>query len=114
MIAATIAGMIAGSAALADDGVMASRFGNTTVITNANGNVSKVYYNPDHSFIAEDPKLGIHGTWEVHGDTLCLTFTAHAPPGRPNPECDPVAPHAVGDVWTVGGMTVTIAKGIVP
>lgn len=100
--------------AFADDSVMASRFGNTTLVTNSNGRVSKVYYNADHTFTTEDPKLGIHGTWKVEGSTLCVTFTAHPPKDIPNPECDPVAPHQVGDSWKVGDATVSIAKGIVP
>jgi hypothetical protein len=103
---------VSGAKAQDQDDVMATRYGNTTVLTDAHGNVSYVYYNADHTFKASRGWFSVGGTWKVEGGTLCLTFDIPVP-GLPNPDCNPVVPHKVGDSWKGGGSTVTLVQGIV-
>jgi len=106
------------SAALADDSVLASRFGNTTIATDPTGAQTKVYYNADHTFSAKIVGQTVNGTWKVDSGTVCLTYanTANLPATIPNPTCLPVAAHNVGDTWTAGEgamkRTITLVKGI--
>jgi hypothetical protein len=106
------------TAASADDSVMASRFGNTTLSTDASGVKSKLYYSADHTFTAKVGDQSVSGTWKVDGGTICLTYSAGAslPPTMPNPTCLPVVAHKVGDTWTTGEgamkRTVTLVQGI--
>lgn len=108
------AAFLAVSAARADDDVMASRYGNTTVLTDADGGVTHVYYNADHTFKAAKGWLSVKGTWQVDKGTICLTFDITVP-GVPNPDCNPVVAHKVGDSWKSvdGKVTVTLVQGIV-
>lgn len=98
------------SVALADD-VMASRYGNTTVTTDASGVQSKIYYNADGTFTGKQADQGFNGTWKVDGGNICLTF-AQPVPGAANPTCLPVAAHKVGDSWKAGDRTVSLVQGI--
>ena len=103
------------SAAFAADDVMASRYGNTTVSTDAKGVQTKVYYKDDHTFTAKQGTQETKGTWKVDNGTICLTYATPLP-GMPNPLCVPVVTHKVGDTWTTGEgdtkRTVTLVKGI--
>jgi hypothetical protein len=114
----TAAAMMLAGAAMADDSVLASRIGNTTISTGADGTVVKIYYNADHTF---GGKLGAQtagGTWVLNGNTVCLTYTSPTPlpMGLTNPVCVPVTAHAVGDTWSVGTgdqkRTISLVKGI--
>ena len=98
------------SVALADD-IMASRYGNTTVTTEANGVQLKFYYNADGTFTGKQGDQGFNGTWKLDGSTICLTF-AQPMAGAPNPTCLPVAAHKVGDSWKGGDRTVSLVQGI--
>lgn len=102
---------LSATAAMAGDEVMASRFGNTTITTDASGQSSKIYYEGDHSFTGEQGGQQLAGTWAVNGSQVCLTFTSDAPPGYPNPICTPVASHAVGETWQAGPFTVQLVEG---
>jgi hypothetical protein len=109
LIALTIAATP--SAALTQDDIMASRYGNTTV---AKGDHEvHMYYSANHTFTGKVVDVGfdLKGTWAVNGDTLCLTYDP-APPTIRNPQCQPVTPHKVGDSWTAGDRTVTLIQGI--
>jgi hypothetical protein len=109
-----VAGLIAGpSLALAQDDVMASRFGNTIVTHTESGHEVHMYYKPDHTFTGKvvDVDFGLKGTWAVSAGTVCLTYNP-PPPTVTNPVCQPVVSHGVGDTWTVGKNTVTLVKGI--
>ncbi len=103
--------VLAATAALAGDEVMASRFGNTTITTDASGQSSKIYYEADHSFTGVQGEQQLAGSWAVKGSQVCLTFTSDAPPGYPNPICTPVSNHAVGETWTAGPFTVQLVEG---
>ena len=99
IVLAAAAALIA-TGALAGDDVMTSRYGNTTIVKLANGNVLHLYYNADHTWSGTNNGQPMSGTWQVTGDTLCVSF-ANAPAGTPA-NCAPVAPHQVGDSWVVG------------
>jgi hypothetical protein len=105
--------------AFADEDVMASRYGNTTDSTDAQGVHTKLYYSADHTFKADVAGAQVHGTWKVDGGTICLTFVnppANMPSTLPNPTCLPVTAHKVGDSWTTGDgamkRSVSIKPGI--
>jgi hypothetical protein len=106
------------TAALAADDVMASRYGNTTMVTDATGMVSKVWYNADHTFTGTRGSVAFKGAWKVDNSTVCLTYDTPPKMGNttmPNPSCHPVQARKVGDTWTVGEgtnkLTVTLVKG---
>lgn len=111
--AASIA--LAVTAALAADDVMATRYGNTTISTDAKGVETKVYYNADHTFTFKSGAQAGKGTWKVDGGNICLTYETPQP-GVPNPLCLPVAAHKVGDTWTTGEgeqkRTVKLVQGV--
>jgi len=111
MIAAAIAAVP--SLALAQDDVMSSRFGNTTVTHTESGHEVHMYYSADHTFTGKVTDVGfdLKGTWAVDGGTLCLTYTP-APPTVTNPVCQPVVAHKIGDSWTVGKNSATLVQGI--
>jgi hypothetical protein len=108
-------GLVLSAAALADDAVMASRFGNTTISTYANGDQSRIYYRADHTFTVKTQGKILKGTWKIAGMKLCRTLEA-APAGTPPKTCVPVEVRKVGDTWTVGDgadrRTVTLVKGV--
>jgi hypothetical protein len=105
-------------AAVADDSVLASRFGNTTIVTDTAGVQTKLHYNADHTFSAKVGDRTVNGTWKVDGGNVCLTYAnaANLPATMPNPTCLPVVAHNVGDAWTTGEgamkRNVTLVKGI--
>ncbi len=103
------------SAAFAEDDVMASRYGNTTVVTRADGTVIKLWYNADHTWSGDMGGMAVGGTWKVENGTLCVTYNGTLPPGAVNPNCSPAMARAVGDHWSVGEgaakMDATLAAG---
>jgi hypothetical protein len=117
-ILAGSAAVLFASAAMADDSVIASRFGNTTIATGASGQTAKLYYNADHTFTMKTGAQSASGTWKLDGSTVCLTYSSSMPlpPGMTNPTCVPITAHAVGDTWTVGEgaqkRTITLVQGI--
>jgi hypothetical protein len=101
------------SLALAQDDVMASRFGNTTVAHTESGHEVHMYYKSDHTFTGKVVDVGfdLKGTWAVDGSKLCLTYDP-APPTVTNPQCQPIVAHKLGESWTSDGRAVTIVEGI--
>ena len=99
------------SAAYAED-VMASRYGNTTLATDAKGVQTKVYYQADGTLTAKQGDMNYSGTWKVANGQVCLTFKSAAPDGMTNPFCAMVMAHKVGDTWKSGDRTITLLKGI--
>jgi hypothetical protein len=103
------------TSALAGDDVMASRYGNTTVVTMANGSVVKIWYSADHTWTGQVGETMIAGTWKVDDSgQLCVSWN-NPPPGATNPTCSPSPNHKVGDHWTVGEgatqMSATLVAG---
>jgi hypothetical protein len=107
------AAMAVPSLALAQENVMTSRFGNTTVAHTAAGHEVHMYYKPDHTFTGKVVDVGfdLKGTWVINGSQLCLTYDP-TPPTITNPQCQPIVPHQVGDSWTSDGRTISIVQGI--
>lgn len=104
---------------LADEDVMAARYGNTTDSVDAQGIHTKLYYAADHTFKASIADVQVHGTWKIDKGIICLTFVdppANLPSTFPNPTCLPVTAHKLGDSWTTGegamARSVTIKPGI--
>lgn len=110
--------VVSAGVAMADESVIASRFGNTTIATTASGQTVKLYYNADHTFTTKSGTQIVGGTWKLDGSNVCLTYSSGTPlpPGMTNPACVPITAHAVGDTWTVGEgtqkRTVTLVQGI--
>lgn len=102
---------LAVSTATADDSVLASRFGNTTITKDAQGNETHIYYKADGTLSGKQGATSFSGTWKINGGTICLTTTP-AVPNTPNPACVPVSAHKVGDTWTAGPFTVSLVAGI--
>ena len=98
------------SLAYADD-IMASRYGNTTIATEANGTTTKLYYAAGGTFTGKQGTMDFKGTWKIDGDKICLHFATPVP-GYAEPFCPPVVAHKVGDKWKAGGRDVTLVQGI--
>jgi hypothetical protein len=97
VIAFAAATALAG-AAFAD--VMASRYGNTVVITDSKGGVMKLMYDKDGkmSVVMPDGTKGT-GKWALKDGKLCIT--ADQGPTAGKEQCNPVTEHKVGDEWEV-------------
>jgi hypothetical protein len=76
-------------------GTMDNSFGNTIVVTSANGE-ARYHFNADGTFTGVAPGGSqMAGTWTLEGDRLCLI-----PPGGQAPSCVAVAADKnVGDTW---------------
>jgi len=94
------------------EGAMQPRFGNTVIAHSANTEWH-LYFQADQSFSGREIRSGYQtsGTWELDQSILCLKFQ---PPlrGAPNPDCQPVEAHGIGDTWTSAGSTMTLVQGI--
>lgn len=112
IILATAFAALSVTYAFADD-IMASRYGNTTMATDAQGVQTKIYYQADGTLTAKQGDMSYKATWKVDAaNKLCLTFSGMAPKGMTNPFCVTVAAHKVGDTWKADDRTVTLVKGI--
>ena len=99
------------SLAFADD-VMATRYGNTTITTDASGVQTKLYYSADGTFTGDQSGQKFGGTWKLDGSgNICLTFSQPVQ-GAANPTCVPITAHKVGDTWSAGGRTISLVQGI--
>src|SRR5260221_10078781 len=89
--------------AFAADDPMANLYGNTIVSTGGSATI-RTHYRADHTFDFTGWMMFMSrtfkGTWALDGKgNLCRTYVGDAPPDTPNPNCVPVVPHKVGDVW---------------
>ena len=109
ILAATLAAFTV-SLAYAED-IMASRYGNTTIVTDSMGEQTKLYYNADGTLTGKQGGTTFKGTWKLNKGQVCLT-TEPVPQGMTNPFCRPAVARKVGETWKVGDRTVTLAKGI--
>jgi hypothetical protein len=91
--------------------VMASRYGNTTIATDAKGVETKLYYKADGTLTGKQGDLSFTGTWKVAGGKVCL-HTTPTVPGMEEPFCRPVASRKVGDTWKSGDRTVKLVAGV--
>lgn len=100
------------TAAFAGDEIMASRFGNTTITKDGSGNETHLYYSADHTFTGKQGATAFKGTWMLKdAGTICLTSDP-AIPNTPNPVCNPISAHKVGDSWSAGPYTISLVAGI--
>ena len=113
----------------ADDSLISSWIGNTTVVEDWTG-TSIYHYRADHRFRGKDPAgRAVHGTWKIAfsdgapswvgprsfrpspiGPALCLTWTIAPPTSRD--ACYPIEKHAVGETWVQGPYRITILEGV--
>jgi len=89
------------SLAMAADDPMANRYGNTTVVTNAKGEVTKLMYNKDGTMTVVQPDGSkVTAKWAVKEGKLCIT-----PDGGPmagKEQCNPFDPSKkAGDNWEI-------------
>ncbi len=94
--------------------VMSLVYGNTLIIVRPDGRETRSYFNSDHTFTGRIPAFNYlyKGNWntDVNGN-LCRWYTPPLP-GQVNPECLPVAAHAIGDSWTTtGGKAISLVLG---
>jgi hypothetical protein len=96
-LAAVLALGVALIAAPAFADTMQNTYGNTIVVTYANGGQALFFFNEDGSFTGTAPGGSqMAGRYTVEGDQLCLI----SPSGEP-PSCTTVAGDKnVGDTWT--------------
>ena len=87
--------LIAAPAAYAD--TMENSYGNTIVVTYANGSQTLFFFNADGTFTGTAPGGSqMAGRYTVEGDQLCLIS-----PNGQAPQCTSVAAGKnVGDTWT--------------
>lgn len=112
MFAALAATALMATPAFAEDPLMGS-YGNTVTITNAKGEVTRLFVNEDKSYEAKLPGDVLHkGTWAIEGDQICFTLVDPAPPADAKPVCGLVeGGRKAGDTWETGegDQKVTIA-----
>jgi hypothetical protein len=113
-VAAALALMSAEPILAASD-PMAGRYGNTVRITNKEGKITRIYYNPDKSVTVMRPDGNvITGTWAIEGAELCVSASVMLMSVK---RCLPFVPDKKpGDTWTQKGpdgedVTVTIVAG---
>ena len=91
--------------AATDDEIMDTRYGNTTLVHETLG-TSHIYYKQDHTFTGGNWILNVSGKWDISdtkdGKQICLHWDS-TPLGHPNPECDKIEHHNIGDTWTLNG-----------
>jgi len=111
LAAAALAFALSAAPAFAD--TMQNAFGNTVVVTYANGSSAQYQFNEDGTFTGIAPGgTTMRGRWAVEADQLCLI-----PPGGQAPSCLALAADKnVGDSWTQTGssgaeITVTLQEG---
>jgi uncharacterized protein len=94
------------------DDLMRSRFGNTTISRNG-ASEWHLYFESGGNFTGHEIRTNyqVAGTWTVNEGNLCLSFQPQMP-GTPNPDCQPISAHQIGDVWTSAGSAMTLERGI--
>jgi hypothetical protein len=112
IVLATAFAAITVTSAYADD-MMASRYGNTTLVTDAKGVQTLLYYHPGGTLTGKQGDMNFTGTWKVGANNqLCLNFSQPVP-GMTNPTCVTVTAHKVGDSWDGGdGRKVKLVQGV--
>ena len=105
MIAGFAVAAMSASLAFAADDPMASRYGNTVVVSGPDGKeVGRAYYDADHKVVRKMPDgKEIKGTWALDGAKLCVTQVEPAPakPEEAKTCTDFPGAKKVGDSWEV-------------
>lgn len=104
--AVAFAAVLAAGVASAD--TMENAYGNTVVVTYANGAAARYHFNADHTFMLMLPDgSSTSGTYEITGDQICLT-----PAGGERACTGYVGGKSVGETWTqtaTDGSSVTVS-----
>ena len=104
--AVAVAAAMAAGAAFAD--TVQNSFGNTIIVTYANGTAVRYYLNADNTFsIAAPDGTTTQGTYEIAGDQICFT-----PTGGERGCTGYVGDKNVGDTWTqtaTNGSSITVS-----
>lgn len=112
--------VLAATPAFAAEDILAGFYGNTVVST---GGMLEVHthYKPDHTFDFSASMSLISrsgtGTWKIDASGQLCRDIKDPPTGVTNPSCSPIAPHKVGDTWTMtqkdgSTRTLTLKSGI--
>jgi hypothetical protein len=109
---------ICAATAFAGEDPMAGFYGNTIIASGGRSQI-RVHYRADHTFDLVGSMMLMHrtfkGTWALDGKgNVCRAYVGDAPPGASNPQCVPIAPRKVGEVWKVQGdeRTFTLKAGV--
>jgi hypothetical protein len=109
-VALSVAFALIAGVAVAQDDPMVNTYDNTVQVTNAKGEVSKLHFNADKSYVtmAADGAT-VKGIWELAADQsqICYTQTDPAPaPDAKQPACAPfLGKKDVGAKWEQAGTT---------
>ena len=100
-ILAVAAFALSATLAVAAADPMAGRYGNTTVVTNAKGEVTKLQYKADGTMTVILPDgTKTTGKWAMKDGKLCVT--PDAGPQKGQEQCNPfTAGKKVGDSWEI-------------
>ncbi len=83
-------------------GTIENSFGNTVVVTTADGAVARYHFEPDGTYHVTSAAGDSAGAWAVNGEQICLTPSGGAQ------QCVPYnAGYNVGDTWTAPGANNT-------
>jgi hypothetical protein len=111
LLAASVLAFCGAAAQASDDDVLKNYYGNT-LISNAGMLEIHTHYKPDHTFDFSASMTLIHrsgtGTWKIEANGEICRDIKDPPAGVTNPSCGPIAPHKVGDSWTVTGKDGTV------
>jgi hypothetical protein len=113
-IAASILAFSLAAFAASEDDIMATRYGNTTVIKDMLG-TSYVHYNKDHTFNATSWLGDVSGSWKIENGKMCLYAEKYPITYKLKysiPECNTIEAHKVGDKWKEGNRDFELAAGI--
>jgi hypothetical protein len=92
-------------ASAADNDPMQGFYDNTVIVSVPNFGDFKTVYAADHTFITSGPMGLSKGTWTYADNKVCRTQVDPAPPpGFPNPNCELLDAHQVGDAWQIEAM----------
>lgn len=99
--AAVLAASSLSGGASANEDPMAGTYGNVVVVTNAKGDVSKLWISQDGTYSYESAKGERRsGRWTRKGDQLCLTPNPREGAPTPKESCSEFkGSHRVGDTW---------------
>lgn len=96
--------MLFSTAAVAQD-TMAGFYNNTVIVTVQGMGDFRTVYADDHTYASNGPFGPGKGTWALADGKVCRTQSDPTPPPQmPNPICDSIEAHKVGDSWQVEAM----------
>jgi YD repeat-containing protein len=103
ILAGVAVAVLSSSLAFAAEDPLANRYGNTTTVTNAKGEVTKLTYKKDGTMTVVQPDgTKVPAKWAVKDGKLCITPDVGPTAGKE--QCNPFDPSKkAGDSWEVTG-----------